>query len=1124
MKQKQDFKQKFPARLYGKSSGILILLVHLLAFTNNVEAQREKRISISFEQTGITDALRQINRIADNIVVFKQEETEKEKHKITLNLRDVTVFQAVDAVIKDCNLICMEYEDKIVIRPKTQARSKLISGKVKNPKGEPLPGATVRIKGSDDWGTATDKNGKFDLSVPEYVQTLVFSFIGYKTEEVRIGDRQILDIVLEEDIKAMEEVVVTGIFTRKAESYTGVARTLSEAEIRRVGNANIFESLKNLDPSLFVMDNFVQGSDPNALPELNLRGRSTFQGETDNSMNLKGNYQSKPNQPLFILDGFEINMEKALDIDINRIQCITILKDAAAKAIYGSKAANGVVVIETKRLGASGHRISYSAKLDIQWPDLSSYQLTNAREKLEVERIEGVYEHERPDISIDRHLLYNTRLKRILEGLDTYWLAKPLRTGIGQKHSLSVELGDKFLKTKADFSYGRVNGIMKKSYRDIYSTTLDISYRYRNLLFRNKINVTGNKSSNSPYGNFILYARMNPYMRAVEKDGKIPRYAEYETMTPNPLYDAQLELKNQTAYLDFSDNFFVEFDFLKHFKANLRLGINAHRNDADEYYPAEHSRFHKYYMEDVFRKGSYQINEGKSHDISGDFNLNYNRILDKHILFLNFGLKMSEKKFEETIFSAEGFPYDYMHSISFAKQYTKDSKPVGISAVNRDIALLGYLSYSYDDRYFSDLTLRPNAASVFGTENLWATFWSIGLGWNIHNEKWMKGKDFFRQLRLRASVGSTGNQNFMNNRSLATYIYYLETTYQGFIGAYLKNMENPGLKWEQKTDYNIGMDMKIGNLDLIFSYYIADTENMVTNIDIPLSTGFEKVSENLGKVRNRGIELSAAYQIWQADKGFLNVNFNITTNKNKILKISDAIKIFNENQNKIASEKGYNKPVLKYMNDMPMDAIWAVPSMGIDPSTGNEIYIKKNGTTTYEWDASDMVMAGTSYPKYMGNFGIYGEYRHFGFNIVCNFMGGSKMYNATLVDKVENIDILDNVDRRVLSGRWQQPGQKADFKRLGEYSVYIRDGVATTVLQEKTRATTRFVQRRNEMNISSISLYYDFNCKRLKNMGVERMRLSGYMNNIAVFSTIKTERGISYPFSRTASFQLDLTF
>lgn len=207
-----------------------------------------------------------------------------------------------------------------------------------------------------------------------------------------------------------------------------------------------------------------------------------------------------------------------------------------------------------------------------------------------------------------------------------------------------------------------------------------------------------------------------------------------------------------------------------------------------------------------------------------------------------------------------------------------------------------------------------------------------------------------------------------------------------------------------------------------------------------------------------------------------------------------------------------------------MDAIWAVPSMGIDPSTGNEIYIKKNGTTTYEWDASDMVMAGTSYPKYMGNFGIYGEYRHFGFNIVCNFMGGSKMYNATLVDKVENIDILDNVDRRVLSGRWQQPGQKADFKRLGEYSVYIQDGVATTVLQEKTRATTRFVQRRNEMNISSISLYYDFNCKRLKNMGVERMRLSGYMNNIAVFSTIKTERGISYPFSRTASFQLDLTF
>lgn len=316
---------------------------------------------------------------------------------------------------------------------------------------------SVFVKGTT-LGVATDMNGEFKLELPSIEQvTLVFSFVGMKQKEVKVTDTKPLQVILEEDIAEMEEVVVNGIFTRKANSFTGSVVSMSKDQLLQVSNQNVFQSLKNLDPSLLIFDNMEFGSDPNKMPKMQLRGTSSFDLGGNSELDLKGTYGSDPNAPLFILDGFEATVEKIMDLDMNRIESLTILKDASAKAIYGSKAANGVVVIETKKTTDGQLRVTYTGSVDVSLPDLSSYNLTNAAEKLEIEKDAGLYEDDGNSLTLSKK--YNEILTAVRSGVNTDWMAKPLHTGVGHKHTLSVELGSEALRVIADLSYNRVIGV-----------------------------------------------------------------------------------------------------------------------------------------------------------------------------------------------------------------------------------------------------------------------------------------------------------------------------------------------------------------------------------------------------------------------------------------------------------------------------------------------------------------------------------------------------------------------------------------------------------------------------------------------------------------------------------------
>ena len=1005
--------------------------------------------------------------------------------------------------------------------PTLQAQNtRQVKGTVYDETGEPFPGVIVMSR-KHKLAATTDIDGKFILSGVPADAVLSVEIMSYKTQEIRVADiKKDLKIYLEPDSQVLEESVVTGIFTRKKDSFTGSVQSMTSEDIKRVSNSNVVESLKNLDPSLLVLDNLEAGSNPNAMASMQIRGASTLAAETSN---LKSNFLAKANQPLFILDGFETTLEKVTDMDMNRVQSITILKDASAKAIYGSKGANGVIVIETKALTNDKSRVTYNGSLSIEAPDLTSYNLCNSLEKLDVERREGYYQNDDSFETVARQALYNERLKKALEGQDTYWLSKPLRLGIGQKHSVSIELGSKELRALATFSYNDTQGAMKGSFRDVISGNVNVAYRRGGWTFRNIMGISHMNSSESPWGNFNEYAVLNPYLTPYDEEGNLKKVLQMKDYTyggvstffglvMNPMYNATIGTTDTSQYLAISDNFYAEYQFLKFLRLVARFGIDSQKTRTDEFKPGQHTDF--YDTNEVLRRGSYEQSNGSYTTYSGDVSaqLNHN-IAGKHDLFATLDWSISQTNYEEIVNYTEGFPNSNMKSITFARQYATDMVPTGSDGLNRNLGALATAGYSYDNRYMADATIKGSASSVFGTKNHWGLFWSAGLAWNIHNERWMKDKvSWITQLKLRASLGSSGNQNYTSNVALPVYTYYSSAYYSGFTGAALNNMANPELGWEEKMDYNVGIDFRTRSLNVVLDAYIADTRNLVFSRTILPSTGFLSTNDNLGKVRNKGLEASVSWTFYRRGASYISLFSKTAINDNRVLEISDVLKSYNEQQQARAKETGMADPVIQYYDGMPLHSIWVVRSLGINSADGYEIFLDRNGNITTQWSPSNLYNCGSSDPLFNGNFGINGEVKGFGFSLTATFYGGGYLYNNTLLNKVENTTLENNVDRRVFSGRWAKAGDVAPFK--------AQSGIGGAV----TKATSRFVQKNDVLNLSSATLYYEFPLRVISGLGLSRLRLSLYTNDIFTFSSIDIERGTSYPYARKFSFSVNASF
>lgn len=1002
-----------------------------------------------------------------------------------------------------------------------QQEYRLIRGRVVDDKeNTPIPGATIIIRGTRI-GTATDSKGDFSLRIPPGTTAILISYVGYLPQQVPITGNDRYNVPLQRSSKGLNEVVVTGLFNRKKDSYTGAVTTATYEELRRAGNQNIISSLRSIDPTFQIMENRQFGSDPNRLPDLTLRGNNSLP-------DLKGEYQTYPSQPLFIVDGFEVKLEKVMDMDMNRVASVTILKDATATAIYGSRAANGVVVIETRAPQPGQLRLSITGDYGVHAPDLTQYQMLDAAQKLELERIAGVYTAARPDHQQNLNELYETRHNNVLRGVNTYWLSQPVTTAVTHRTSLYMEGGDMNFRYGVDLAYKDDRGVMKGSGRKNMSGGVRFSYRYNNLLFKNELTVNYNNGTNSPYGNFSDYIRQNPYYPIYDEKGKIIRilddridFGSVRRLMPNPIYDATLNTKNFSEYTNITNNFNIEWTPIRDLRFVGSLSVIKQQNNAELFLPAEHSTFLKISDtdNDFFRKGYYRITPGKEMSYEASVIANYNRMFGKNLLYASAGWNAAQAGSEFFSTQAVGFPNVQMDNIFFAYGYGLNAKPNGGTSLTRRIGLLANLNYSYDNRYLLDLSFRTDGSSQFGSNRRFAPFWSAGAGWNLHSDLLREVK-WISRLKLRASVGATGSQNFNSFQAIRSYQYFTDPNYRYGFGAYLQALGNRDLQWQKSIKTNIGTDIVLLRdfVTIRGEYYIENTKALLTDITTAPSIGFDAYKENMGEVQNKGWELAVtAFLVRNTRDGFLwNINAAVTRNKNKILRISNALKNINDDQDK----KNPQKAKTRFAEGQSMNAIWAVPSRGIDPASGQEVYMDRNGRLTYTWNSLDQQIVGNTEPQLRGLFGTYVQYKGFILDTKFRFNYGGQQYNQTLQDKVENIDLYYNADVRALEQRWKKPGDIVPYKAIA-FDQYRYDNVQRAAI---TKVTSRFVQDDNTLSCDFISLGYEVNPARLKRAKLSRLKLAVYTNDVFRISTIRTERGYDYPFARTYSFSVNASF
>ena len=989
---------------------------------------------------------------------------------------------------------------------------------------EPMVGVTIRLDGHST-GVITDINGCYVLTLPEKGGLVIYSYIGFETRKIKVTSRQKVDVQMVEATESIQEVIVTGYNSIQKESFTGNTTKIEKEDLLKVNPNNLISAIQTFDPSFRIQENLAAGSDPNSLPQFVLRGQTgigeTTLGQTSTSSISREVLSGNSNLPIFILDGFEVDVEKIYDLDMNSIHSINILKDAAATAMYGSRAANGVIVIERRAPEAGKFRVQYSGVLSAELPDLSSYNLVNASEKLETERLAGLYDSNTPEIDPYTNGYYQ-RLNNVLTGVDTYWLSQGLRTALNHKHSVFIDGGENDVRWGVELGFRGTEGVMKHSSRKNANAAFYVDYRIGGLQIKNKVTYTYNKSTDVPFNSFSDYSHLLPYMRLYDENGdyvrRLEKFDGASGTQVNPLYEINFYNSfDHSGYDEVTDDLSLNWRITDGLRLRGQFSVLMRNSTGDLYKdPASAS----YSASTGNINGEKTESTQKRTVIDGSLSLMYNNTFKGHNLniCLSSNMRQTQSTASETRY--RGFPGGDLVSSNYAAEVY--GKPSSSDNTTRLVGALLTSNYTYNNIYLADLTGRIDGSSEFGSDKRWSMFWSTGAGINIHNYDFMKSNELFSMLKFRVSYGLTGKTNFSLYSAKDMYQLQTDSWYPTGYGVFLYQMGNPNLKWERKytLDYGVEIGLWHDKIYLKASAYDERTIDLITDYTIPSSTGFTSYKENMGKVKNTGVELELRARLYSDRNWLFQLYGSFARNKNTIIEISQAMRDYNKRVEELfsgynpesSSDSKYAKTYLKYYEGASLTSIYGMKSLGISPTNGKEIYLRRNGDVTDVWSADEWTIIGDTAPKGQGSFGYTLSYKQLSMFASFLYTFGGDAYNNTLVSYVENADIKnDNVDKRVLLDRWQKPGDITTMKD-------IRDRNVTT------GASSRFVQKNNTLQWSSLTMSYNFRPEQLKKLHLSGLRLSFTMNDLFYWSTIRQERGLDYPYSRSFNLTTNIIF
>jgi TonB-linked SusC/RagA family outer membrane protein len=1087
-------------------------------------------VTLSRRKTSLKQVFKEIKKQTGYFFFYKGQLLQ-DKPDVTVEFVKASLIDALNASLKDQNLSYSIVNKTIVISSKENVSVTSDRATVKvevkgvvidKTTGETIPGVNVSIKNGASVGMTNDK-GEFKVNVDEG-SILVFSYVGYDLLEAKATSGKMLNIQLAPKLTQMNDVVVTGYQTIKKDNYTGNAITISGDQLRRVNPQNLLQSIGTFDPSFKLIDNNLAGSNPNRIPSINVRGASALPSG-DSQVLRRDEIQGTANMPVFMLDGYEVSVQKVFDLDVNRIASVTSLKDAAATAIYGSRAANGVIVITTKTPLEGKLRVEYNYELNLTAADLSGYQVLDAAEKLDYEVLAGLYSAAKQQVSQDQlDEIYYHKKANVVGGVNSYWLSQPLRNTIGHKHGINLDGGSEAFRYNVNLRYQTRPGAMKGSERDQYSGGMSFQYNVKKLQFRNELSVTQVGATESPYGDFSNYVKMNPYYPLQDANGMTMRISDvYEKQDRskeyvfNPLYDATLSSFNKSKYTEIIDNLSADLEVAKNLRLRGQMSVTMKSNSDDVFTSPQANKYYLYTTDKIDEKGEYTNREMKETYWDSNIRLTWLKQIGDNYFNAVAGVNARTELRDQKEFTAIGFANDRFTSIGFAKGYAEDGKPQSRLEKARLFGSFFSMNYSYKNRYLMDGTVRIDGSSKFGVNNKLAPFWSFGLGWNVHQEEFLKDNSVISQLRIKASTGLTGSVEFDPYLSKTIYKYNTGNWYSSGIGAGVNSYGNENLGWQKTRMTDIGIDIGLFKDRIMITprIYKKFTKDILADITLPPSTGFLSYKENLGDMENKGAELGLVIDAVRSKDWSVNLNASMVSNRNKVVRISNALKKYNDRADELQSVKpgdgGYRGiPLLRFSEGQPFNAIYGVRSLGIDPENGRELYIKKDGTLTYDYDKRDYVVIGDPNPKVSGYFGGTVNYKRLSLYVQFQtFFGGDK-YNLTLVERVENADPRYNVDKRVFEEKWKQPGDLSFYKNIADNG--------------ETDVSSRFIQPDNLINLQSVNVSYDMDKKIASKLSMSSLMFQVTANDVVRWSSVKEERGINYPFTRSITFSIRAAF
>lgn len=912
--------------------------------------------------------------------------------------------------------------------------------------GEPLPGVNIKIKGTTQ-GTITDFDGKYTLDVSGEDAVLVFSFVGFITQEQTVGSNTTIDVVLAVDSKGIDEVVVVGYGTQKRSEVTGAITSVNTEELTSLPATTADEALQGRAAGVTVINN---GS-PGTAPTIRIRGLGTMNA----------------NDPLVVIDGVISNGMG--NLNPNDIESVQVLKDASTTAIYGSKGANGVIMITTKK-GASGKvKVDFDAYWGQQWNN-NRYDVLNVEQYLEYANSPDVTAP--PPIVSDPAYYANRR-----NWAETNWQDNIFQKGMMQNYNLGISGGGENSNFRVSMGYIGKEGIMVGTNYERYNFRANSDYK----LFNDRVKIGESLSISSSLTNpltssggrsLIEHAiKSAPYLPVYNKDNLGGYQGPNTTVdgqdAENPVSVAKLN-SYDTRAINISGTIYGEIEIVDGLKFKSLAGIEAIRLTDDQYEPT----YNNDNLGATHNNPSAYIRKNRSEYTSKNFtqSLTYKKTFaDKHNLEL---LGVMEYGTTDWFFTNT----NSRNEISNAIQQVGGDSPT-LSSASREYARIGYLgrlNYNFDSKYLFAASMRRDASSRFGKNNRWGNFPSVALGWKINNEAFMESVSAISNLKLRGSWGKAGNDLIGEYRYSTTLSqnYYYVINDELVVGTAQTDPSNEDLKWETTTMTNIGLDL--GLLDdqftLAFEYYKNTSDELLMNVPLPPSNGGGSKTENIGSVETKGMELQLGYNDFEGDFQW-SASLNLGTFKNEVLElgVESVGGAGFEGENITRLEKGES---LFFFYGWEFDGIFTTDAEAeaylnggqgsynddgeFSGANGGDFRIvDTNGDGVI--NADDRTKIGNPFPDFTMGLNLSANYKGFDLTVFIQGSYGNDVYNTNIYD-LEGMPRLFNAGTGVLN-RWRQDGDVTDVPRA--------DGNERNV-----QVSSRFVEDGSYTRLKNISLGY----------------------------------------------------